>query len=368
MDNRIWKRFEKLSKIDSISFKEREFCDALKIELEDLGISTFEDDAGEKIQGNSGNLFGFVAGALDKPPLLLSAHMDTVEPGNGIEAVIDEEGIITSVGDTILGADDLSGIVIILEAIQRLKEQNIPHRPLELLFTVSEERSCLGSANADYSKLKAKEAYTFDLGGPTGSASNAAPTIMSFEITVNGKAAHAGVSPELGIHAIKTAASAVARLPLGKPEAGISLNVGKISGGGATNVVPDKCVVVGEIRGDAHEAALGYWDIVQGIFEEETKKVGATFDAKSNVGVKAYNTPFDSPVIKRFERACSKVGATPNIVATLGGSDQNNYALHGIEGIVVAGSMYDVHGINEYAKLDELEKAVELLTVIILDD
>lgn len=368
MDNRIWKRFEKLSKIDSISFLEREFCDTLKAELEELGIETYEDNVGEKIQGNSGNLFGFVTGTTDKPPFLLSAHMDTVEPGNGVEAIIDRNGIITSAGDTILGADDLSGIVIIIETIQRLKEQNIPHRPLELMFTVAEERFCLGSAHGDYSKITAKEAYTFDLGGPTGSASNAAPTIMSFEITVHGKAAHAGFAPEQGVHAIKTTANAVARLPLGKPEAGISLNVGKISGGSATNIVPNRCEVVGEIRGDVHEATLKYWDIVQNIFEEETKKTGATFDAKKNVAVKAYNTPLDSPVIRRFEKACEKLGVKPNIVATLGGSDQNNYALHGIEGIVVAGSMYEVHGTSEYAKLDEMEKAVELLTAIILDD
>ncbi len=363
--NRIWETFSALTAIDSPSFGERNLCAALKARLVELGATVHEDGAGAKIGGDCGNLYGFVPGQLPLAPLLLSAHMDTVEPGRGKRAVLHADGRITSEGDTILGADDVAGIAIILEALTRLKEAGTPHRPVELIFPVAEERYGLGSAAADYGRIRAKEAYTLDLSGAIGEAANAAPTILSFSVTVEGRASHAGFAPLRGIHAIAAAAKAIACIPQGEPTPGVTCNIGVIEGGEATNIVPARCRVAGEIRSLSHEAVLRQWAQVVEAFEQEASAVGATATADHRVEITAYETPLDSPVVRRFEQACAAVGVPAHIHLTMGGSDQNSFALHGIQGMVLACSMHEVHSTREYSRMEELEQGVRLVMALI---
>lgn len=154
--SRLYEIFRELTAIYSPAFGERDFCSLLKSKLSALGAVCKEDDAGSKIGGNCGNLYGFLAGELPGAPLLFSAHMDTVEPAAGKESVLYENGRITSDGTTILGADDVSGIAVILEALTRLRETGTPHRSIELLFPVAEEHYGLGSALAGWLKQYAR--------------------------------------------------------------------------------------------------------------------------------------------------------------------------------------------------------------------
>ena len=108
---RLCKSFEDLTAIDSVSFKEREMADRLKSLLLELGFEVQEDQAGDHYGGNAGNVYGYLKGTLPGPGVLLSAHMDTVSPGLGKKAVFSQDGTVTSAGDTVLGADDVSGIV-----------------------------------------------------------------------------------------------------------------------------------------------------------------------------------------------------------------------------------------------------------------
>jgi tripeptide aminopeptidase len=90
----IISEFQALVAIDSPSFGEREKGDYLKKRLTSLGLSVAEDDAGKKIGGNCGNIYGFLDGRKDLEPILFCAHMDTVEPSAGKRAVIRPDGII----------------------------------------------------------------------------------------------------------------------------------------------------------------------------------------------------------------------------------------------------------------------------------
>lgn len=367
MSERLWKTFSELVGIYSPSFREREFCDTLINYLTYVSDNILVDDAGKKINGNCGNLYCYVPGSINVPPLLFSAHMDTVEPAKGKRAVLHQNGDITSAGDTILGADDIAGISVILEAVLRLKEQNIPHRPLELLFPVAEEKYGAGSAVFDYSALKSKEAYVLDLGGEVGEAANAAPTILSFEIKIHGKAAHAGFAPKSGINAIAAAARAIANLYHGEPAPGLTFNIGRITGGEADNIVPSLCTVSGEIRSLSHDTVMAYWNTVKSVFIDETSKAGANIVATYRIELKAYETPLNSVVVRRFVRACGRAGITPRIHSTFGGSDLNNFALHGITGLVIACGMHEAHSLREYSNIHELEKCVKLVMELITD-
>lgn len=233
MRNELLEEFAGFTEIDSVSFGERRMADLLKEKLRALGFETEEDDAGSHYGGNAGNVYGFLKGSLSGEPVLFSAHMDTVEPGIGKKAVFQEDGRITSDGTTVLGADDAAGLTEILGGIRRVLSSGKPHRDIEVLFPIAEEVYTKGTRVFDFSKIRSKEAYVLDLSGPVGSAAVQAPSLISFVLTIHGKAAHAGFEPEKGIHAVTAAALAIARLPQGHVEEDTTLNIGLIRGGTA---------------------------------------------------------------------------------------------------------------------------------------
>ena len=156
--DRLAATFAALVAIDSPSYGERQMADELTRRLRALGLTVEEDDAAERIGGTSGNLYSFLPGTLDLPPLLLCAHMDTVAPANGKRAVREPDGRIHSAGDTVLGADDLAAVAIILEVLEALAESGAPHRPVEVLFSASEETYCVGASAFDFSRVRSREA------------------------------------------------------------------------------------------------------------------------------------------------------------------------------------------------------------------
>ena len=87
--------------------------------------------------------------------IMLCAHMDTVAPWQGKRAVREADGTIHSAGDTVLGADDLAAVAVILEVLTALRESGASHRPIEVLFSVSEETYCEGAAVFDFSRVQA---------------------------------------------------------------------------------------------------------------------------------------------------------------------------------------------------------------------
>ncbi len=365
LSNEIYKKFEELVAVDATSFSERKMADKLKAELKSLGFEVSEDEAGKRYGGNAGNVYGFLKGEISGPPILFSAHMDTVEPGNGKKAIIDENGRITSAGDTVLGGDDVCGIVEILFGIKRVLERGEPHRDIEVLFPIAEELYTKGSSVFDYSKIKARNAYVLDMSGRVGTAAIAAPSIISFHVTVHGRASHAGFAPENGINAISTAAAAIAEIKQGHVNAETTLNIGQISGGTATNIVPDLCVCHGEIRSSDHERALKALEYVRGIFEVKAGNAGAEVTVDADIHMKAYKVSPDDPTVKNFERACEKLGISSRLVETFGGSDNNQFVKNGIHGIVLSCGMQEVHSVREYAYLQDIEMGVRLVEELI---
>jgi tripeptide aminopeptidase len=361
-NKRLWETFKSYTEVYSPSFGERELCVLISKKLEAMGAQVRE----ESIDGfgNCGNLYAFLPGKLSGSPLLFSSHMDTVEPALGKRAILHEDGKITSAGDTILGADDIAGISIILEAITRLDESGTPRRDIELLLTVAEELYGAGSRVFNYDMVKSKEAYVLDLSGAIGEAANAAPTIVSYSAVVRGKASHAGFAPLKGISAIRACSAAIARLPLGEPKPGLTCNIGLIAGGTASNIVPDLCEAKGEIRSLRHDEAMAMLAEVKAVFEDEASAIGCSVEILSKIEIEAYETGMGRPVSLRFQRACEAAGVPCHIHSTMGGSDNNNFAIHGIEGLVVACAMHDVHSSRENSDLNEMEQCVKLVEAL----
>ncbi len=362
---RIVENFVRLTEIDAPSYKEKEMSEALKKMLDELEIPYTEDNASEKLGSNCGNIYARWEGDPNRPAVLFSAHMDTVEPALGKKPVVQGDRIVSQ-GDTVLGADDIAGVVEILEGIQSIKESGKPHRTVELLFTVAEEVYTKGAAVYDYSNVEAKEAYCFDVSGDIGQGARRAPSLISFKILVTGRSSHAGFAPEKGINAIQTAAEAIAKIPQGQVEEETTVNIGTISGGVATNIVSESCTMSGEIRSFQHEKALAYLSLIQKTFETCAESRGAKIDFTSEIHFKAYEVGEEEAVSQNFLKALEEIGIKGELVSTLGGADNHQFVANGIRGLVVTCGMEQVHTTEEFVKIENLLKGAALVEKLAL--
>ncbi len=370
-EKRIRELFEELVSIDSVSFSERQMADCLTKILKEMKFEVSEDSAGEFYGGNAGNLYGFLKGTGEGTSTLFVAHMDTVHPGASKKAVFHEDGKITSDGTTVLGSDDVAGIVEILEGIRLLQDQNIPYGDIEILFPIAEELYDKGSKVFDFSVIKSKQAYVLDFSGHVGKAALRAPSIVSFRVEIKGKASHAGFAPEKGINAIALMAEGISKVRQGRLEDETTLNIGLIHGGSMTNIVSENCACEGEIRGYHHERVMELLEETKQIFEhvievskEPDKKAELLFSHEINI--KAYAVEKNSGVVQRFCRACEKIGVEPELTETFGGSDNNVIVNQGIDGVVLSCGMNNAHSVHEYIEMEDLVKGAALVKELIL--
>lgn len=304
--DRLVNEFLELVKIDSLSRQERQMCDVLKRKLEDMGYMPVEDNAGEKINGNSGNIICTVKGTKNVPAIMLAAHMDTVVPGIGKKAVIDGD-IIKTDGTTILGGDDASGIAVILETIRILKEENISHGDIQIVFTVGEEGGLLGAKNLDYGKIHAKYGFILDSDGRIGCAAVNAPSQHKIHAVVKGKAAHAGIEPENGISAFSIMAHAIAGMKLGRIDEETTANIGMIHGGTATNIVCDRVEIEGEARSRQQSKLQAQTDHMKECFMQAAEKFGGIVDFNFEVEYPSFNIPMNSGIIDIMKSAADDI-------------------------------------------------------------
>jgi tripeptide aminopeptidase len=362
---RVLKEFFELVRITCSTRAEREIADVLKAKLEQLGLAVSEDHVGDKIGGNCGNVIAYKPGSLSgAPTLMLSAHMDCVEPCGGIEPQL-AEGVITAKGDTILGSDDKAGVVAILEALRVVNEENMAHGPIQVVFTVAEEGGLNGSKCVDPSSLKADFGFVLDSGGAPGEIITMAPGQNSIVAKVYGKTAHAGVAPEDGINAIVVASKALAEIPLGRIDFETTANVGLISGGIATNIVPDKV----EARCEARSRNQEKLEYQTKLMKETFERVALANGARAEVTIRKAYDPFvlaeDAPVVSLAVAAIQSIGLSPNITATGGGSDANFFNNYGIPTTVLGVGMSKVHTTAEFIKEIDLYNSAEWVAAII---
>lgn len=350
---RVLKEFFELISITCSTRKEREVADVLTAKLKDLGLDVYEDKVGEKIGGNAGNLIAYLKGNTQAPTLMFSAHMDCVEPCANIKPQI-RDGVIYSDGTTILGGDDKAGVVAILEAIRQLKEQNIKHGDIQVIFTVAEEGGINGSKNMDPKDLKADFGYVLDSSGTPGEIVTMAPGQYKIITTVKGKTAHAGLAPENGLNAIMLASKAFADISQGRIDEETTANVGIIHGGTATNVVPDEVIVQSEARSrNADKLEAQVKKMVEHI-ESKITEAGGTCDIKVNKAYNPYVLDENAPVVQIAKKAMTAIGMTPKTKGTGGGADANFYNAYGVPSAVLAVGMTKVHTKEEYIKEADL--------------
>ena len=348
---RLIDNFINMVKIASPSLNERKIADYVINELTALGLEVYEDEAGKKIGGNTGNIIGILRSP-GKKKVMLSAHMDTVLPCENIKPVI-EDGVIKSDGTTILGGDDKAGIANIIEAIKVLKEQKFDHPEIIVVCSVAEELGLLGAKNLDVDKYAPDYSFILDSGGKAGVAIVQTPFTARGEIVVIGKSAHAGISPEKGVNALTVAAHAITKLKLGRIDSE------------AINIVMPEVTLKYEARSFSGEKLETLLKETEDVFKAITKKFGAKYIDKVDKGYSGYNLKSDEDIVKVFEKACESTGVSCVTKSTGGGSDSNIYSEKGYKAMTIGVGMSKVHTTEEYIEIEDLYTTTKLVVELL---
>ena len=362
--NRLLAEFQELVQIASPSKKEGQLAKHLQDKLQALGLSVKVDRAGEIIGGETGNIIARLEATGAGPKIFFSAHLDTVMPGESIEPIL-TDGVFRSAGDTILGADDKSGIVAIMEALRVIKEKSLPHPQITVIFSVAEEAGLLGAINLDTTLLEAEYGFVLDSSGPVGNVIVRGPSQSDIKAVIKGKAAHAGIAPEEGVSAIQIASEAIRRMKLGRIDKETTANIGTINGGIATNIIPEQVTLEGEARSLNKTKLEEQNKQISQAFQSAAKDLGGSCHVEITIAYTAIEDLEQHEIVSLVKRAANTVAMEIKPVATGGGSDANIYNSYGIPTINLATGMDKVHTKEEQIRAEDLIKISNLVLAII---
>lgn len=343
--------FFSLVTVDSPTGKEEQFADFLIDQLAHLGLSVLKD--------KYGNVYARLEG--EGEAIFFSAHMDTVEPGQGIVPQVKGEYLVSD-GTTILGADDKVGIAALLEAIKKICTMH--HRPIELIFTRSEEIGNYGAIEFDYSLLSAEKGYCLDLSQPVGTITTASPFYERFDIRLGGKSAHAS-HPEEAINVLPALAEIICIAPLGK-EDDTFFNIGVVSGGDVRNTILGEVLLKGEIRSFVGKELKE----TKALFRKNVEKICHRYMITvqeewiwENPGYK-HTSNKAQEFIQTTQKAVRQVGLRPVITQTAGVSDANIFNDKGLLCLNLGDGSEFAHTLQERVKITELENLVKLIAAL----
>ncbi|PKQ16212.1 MAG: peptidase, partial [Actinobacteria bacterium HGW-Actinobacteria-7] len=140
---RLLSTFLDLVRIYSPSGSEADCASYCAAALRDAGCTVRFDDSAQATGSNTGNLIAVLPGTVPAT-LVVSAHMDVVEPCLGVEPVV-QDGRVFSAGETVLGGDDKSGLAVAIECVRHFSESGEPHPTVKCVFTVKEEVGLVGA-------------------------------------------------------------------------------------------------------------------------------------------------------------------------------------------------------------------------------
>ncbi len=323
--DRLVNTFLELVQIDSPSGKEAAVAAHLIGLLTALG--------GEAGLDSHGNVIGHFEGT--GAPVLLSAHMDTVQPGEGIKPIV-EGDLIRTDGTTVLGGDPKAGVSAILEGLRSVLEAGAAHRAVEVAFSRGEEIGLVGARHMDYERISAREAFVFDGEGSVANITSEAPSQLTLDLHVAGRAAHAGVEPEKGISAIAIVAEFVRDYPQGRHDDETTGNIGLITGGSARNAVPEECRLSAELRSrdpQKLKALRARVEASVSALQQRHPEAAITLEIEDEYGGSQLKE--GDPLVALAGKALRQIGLEPRLLASGGGTDGNIFATKGIAAVVV---------------------------------
>jgi tripeptide aminopeptidase len=358
--------FTELAAIPSPPGAERKVADRVRSYLEGLGLAVSEDDAGREIGSEAGNLLCRLepTSANGGVPIFLCAHLDTVPPTGPLEPVI-EDGVLRNAGGTILGADNKAAVAALLESARLILSENHPHAGIELLFTPKEEVGLRGAKAFDTTRLHASVGFVYDHAAPIGEVMLGAPHARTLEVTMRGRAAHAGIAPEEGRSAIAAAARAISDFRLGRLDDETTVNVGLVEGGTARNIVPDRCTFSIDVRSHDEQKLA---DVVQELLETITFAAAleqCEAETDSEVSYRGYRLSRADLPVRLACAALEREGIQPRLGLGGGGADANVFNERGRPCVNLANGMAAIHTPDEHIAVADLERMVDVTLALV---
>lgn len=357
-------------------------ADFLRGELLAAGVTEKQittDSAHRKtpLPSQTGNLIVTLPGTYRGSRRMLMAHMDTVPICVGSQPRRKGNVVTSSDPQTGLGADDRAGVATVLTAVTEVLRQGLPHPPLTLVWTIQEEIGLHGARLLNLSKLKKPQfAFNWDGGGPTKMTIGATGGYR-MEITVHGKAAHAGNAPETGVSAIAIAAIAIADLhqngwhgDVRKGKHRGTTNVGFIHGGEATNVVTDHVQLRAEARSHDPKFRKRIVAEIEKAFQRAVKSVVSVqgdrggVDFAGRLDYESFSIPTKSDVVQVAKSAIERLGLEPDFAITNGGLDANWLNARGLPTVSMGCGQRNQHMTNEALHIDEYLTACQIALTI----
>jgi glutamate carboxypeptidase len=302
------------------------------------------------------------------PTLLCIGHMDTVfdEGTAAARPYTVREGIATGPGVT----DMKSGLLAGLYAIAALRELSGGLPLARLVFVANPDEEIGSPVSTPHIRRLAADAdacLVLECARMNGDIVSSRKGNVSFEITVHGRASHAGIEPEKGRNAILEAARIVTGLQaLNGRWPGVTVNVGTIRGGTRPNVVAAECSMEVDVRALTRSSLE---EVEAAIREIATPVIYD--DISVDVDEQGRHWPME-----KLERSGRLVGHAVGLAADLGfelrdaatggASDANTTAGMGVPTIDGLGPIggYD-HSPDEYLELDSIVPRTTLLAALI---
>lgn len=299
--------------------------------------------------------------------ILLLAHLDTVHAKGTLARQLPwrEEG------DRIYGPgiyDMKSGALMALEALRlALAQGNGPKLPVSIMFVPDEETGSKSSrALIEEAGRRALYALVVEPARDGGKIVVARKGVAMYDVTIKGRASHAGTRPQDGRSAIREAAKIILALEgMNDVARGITVTVGTITGGTGHNTVPAECRMQVDVRLPDQAAAAEVLGAIEGL-KPSDPDIGITITGGLN------RPPFDQSQAGRslFAKAqalAEPLGIALEGVATGGGSDGNFTAALGVatlDGLGADGA--GAHTFDEYIFRSSVAPRTALLANLFL--
>lgn len=297
-------------------------------------------------------------------PILFLMHLDTVWQLGTLTA-----RPVHIAGDRLIGPgtwDMKASIGVVLSAIEGLQSRGeFPNRPIWALFTTDEETGSLHSWEIiEEVARQAGLCLVMEFAATNGGVKTWRKGIATYQVSVTGKASHAGNAPEKGINAVVELAHQTLRITaLNRLDLGTSVSVTVVQGGTASNVIPERATAQVDVRFKTqaeaervHQALMSLTPVLEG--------------AKIEVLQRAQRPPMerDATMIQSYEQL-KAIGAELGIdlpeEGSGGGSDGNITAALGIPTLDGLGPLGEgAHAAHEQVVISSIPARVALMDAL----
>lgn len=386
-----WTTSQEGEKTTPSTSRQFDLAKVLEKELKSLGLN-------DVVLDDHCYVYGFLPASLDYPSktsIGFIAHMDTAPdmtgkdvkpniiknyngkdillPNGEVSILVDDfphltslrgKTLITTDGNTLLGADDKAGIAEIITAIEEIQARNLPHPDIYIAFTPDEEIG-EGSDHFDLKRFKADYAYTID-GDYEGEIAYENFNAATGDFYIKGKNVHPGEAKNIMINAASIACEIQSLLP--EYETPEHTN-GREGFYHLTNISGDIAsakltYIIRDHDKELFQKKLNYLEKIENLMNEKYGEHRVTLNIRESYQNMLSIIENHMEIIHLAKEAITSVGLTPVSTPVRGGTDGARLSFMGLPCPNLGTGGHGFHGPMEHIALESMETVVEIICYI----